>query len=291
MTTSLRANSPSGLHGHFLNDDAQTGPSDGGLWLNDGSPSLSGSGFSFAAPSPAYAATPAQTLYLIEAADTVAISVNDIHQGQIGDCFLLSAIGELALWHPDSIKNMIKVNTNGTEKVSLWGDAKGGTAWFGTSSFKLATQVVTNRFAANGVNNGASEDVVGTQKEIWPQVIEKAYAQANGGYAGIQNGGYPTIALQALTGHSASWQSPAGVTVADLQAHLAASDLVIMDTGAGSAKYNLFGNHAYMFEGLVTSGSETCVKLGNPWGCNQPSLIPVSQLANAVAEIDVGHWH
>ena len=48
-----------------------------------------------------------QVLYLQETGDTSLISVNDINQGQIGDCFLLSSIGEIALWHPSAITNMI----------------------------------------------------------------------------------------------------------------------------------------------------------------------------------------
>src|SRR5690349_24763804 len=38
-----------------------------------------------------------QVLYLQEAGDTSLISVRDINQGQMGDCFLLSSIGEIAL--------------------------------------------------------------------------------------------------------------------------------------------------------------------------------------------------
>lgn len=290
MTLSAHANSLIDLHGHPLTDAGQPGPADGSVLLDDNVPGLMSSGFSFAPP-PVHTTPPVQALYLTEADDTVPISANDIHQGQIGDCFLLSAIGEIALWNPAAIKSMIKQNSNGTETVSLWGAPQGGTAGFWASGFKLATQIVTNSFLANGVNNGATQDIVGNQKEIWPQVIEKAYAQANGGYGGIQNGGSPVIALQALTGHTATWQSPVGITAAALQADMVAGDLIVMDTGSGSAKYNLVGHHAYMFEGLTNSGGTTCVKLGNPWGFDQPGLIPVSQLSSGIVEIDIGHMH
>ena len=130
-----------------------------------------------------------QVLYLQEAGDPALISVNDIHQGQIGDCFLLSSIGELALWHPSAIMNMIRVNADGTETVTLYVAASGALPSFGTTSFKPVSVTVNNIFPSNAVNNGASQDVLNGQKEIWVQVLEKAVATLNGGYNTIANGG------------------------------------------------------------------------------------------------------
>lgn len=291
-TTTLLSADPK----HLTHDASQTDsnpaptPGDSDPLLGLSVPALLDSGVSFTAVKTTPAPVITQTLYLTEQGDTAAISVNDIHQGQIGDCFLLSSIGELALWHPSFIQNMIKVGANGTETVTLFKAANGSLpSWF-TTAFKVATQTVTNSFPTNSVNNGATQDLVGTQKEIWPQVIEKAYAQANGGYGGIQNGGSPVIALEELTGHAATWQPASTVTLALLQSHMAAGDLIVMDTGpGGSAKFNLVGSHAYMFEGLVGSGSSASVKLGNPWGLDQPALIPVSQLSQGIVEVDIGH--
>ena len=60
------------------------------------------------------AATPAQALYLTEVGTTAPVSVSDINQGQLGDCFLLSPIGEEARFHQSAIMNMIHDNGNGT---------------------------------------------------------------------------------------------------------------------------------------------------------------------------------
>ena len=227
-----------------------------------------------------------QALYLTEAGDTSAISVNDIHQGGIGDCFLLSPIGELALFHPSVISQMIHDNGDGTETVALYGDASGGPVHFGTGSFVVVPQLVTNNFSGNAVNGG-SYDMVNGVKEIWPQVLEEAYAQANGGYASIQNGGNPAIAMEALTGQFSTMSSPSSMTVASLTADIAAGDLLTFDTGSSPA-FGLVGDHSYMFESLQTVGGVAEVQLGNPWGYNQPPLIPVAQLSSAFMEVDVG---
>lgn len=240
--------------------------------------------------------TQATALYLTEAGDKTAISVNDIHQGQIGDCFALSSIGEIALLSPSTIQNMIKVNTDGTESVTLYTAANGKTPGVGNTSYKAVTEKVTNVFAANGVNNGATQDVVNGTKEIWVQVMEKAFAMLNGGvssantYTGIANGGSPIIAMEQLTGKAASSTTPASLTLEQLQAHVTAKDLIVMDTkSSGGLPFNLVSGHAYMFQGIVGTGASASVQLLNPWGTNQPSLIPFAKLSQGIGEIDFGH--
>jgi len=229
-------------------------------------------------------------LYLREAGDAADISAMDIHQGGIGDCYILSPIGELALFHPDLIRNMIHDNGNGTETVTLYKDARGGFASFASSKFAPVNITVNNSFASNGANNGANQDVVGNQKEIWVQVLEKAEAQLHGGYGAIANGGYPVLAMEELTGHKASFVSPKQVDLAFIQSHRDAGDLMVFDTPAkGGLPYGLVGSHAYMFDSLVGSGANAAVKLLNPWGFAEPAAIPISQLSKVFAEVDWVH--
>ena len=231
----------------------------------------------------------AQALFLVEAGDSAAISMSDIHQGQIGDCYLLSPIGDLAATHSDMIRNMIHVNADGTETVTLYMAANGTAARPGATVFKAITENVTNLFPNYSVNNGSNQDVVGSQKEIWAQVLEKGAAEAGGGYASIANGGNPAMAMEELTGHTATAYAPAGVSAAALQGFGAAGDLITFDTKNSSGLgYNLVGGHAYMFTGLVQTSGGPAVSLSNPWGFNQPSLVPVSKLSSVFAEVDVG---
>ena len=235
------------------------------------------------------AAAMTQALYLTEAGDKTAISVGDLHQGQIGDCFLISSIGELALFHSANLSSMIKPGANGTETVTLYTAANGSLPTFGTSAFKAVSVTVSNLFPTYSVNNAANQDVVGSQKEIWAQVVEKAVATLYGGYGAIAYGGNPMIAMEELTGKSATCMSPASLTAAKLTSLVQAGNMVVFDTANSAAlPYNLVGNHAYMFEKMTTVNGVPTVQLGNPWGFDQPAAIPVSQLSKAFVEIDVG---
>ena len=237
----------------------------------------------------AASATPATALYLTEAGDTTAISLNDIHQGQIGDCFLLSSIGEIAMVKPTFISGMIHANSNGSETVTLYEASNGTLPTQYTTAFRAVTETVTNVFPSYAVNDGATQDVVNGVKEIWPQVLENAVAQLNSGYAGIANGGSPVIAMEELTGKSATFLSPKSMTQALLQSFSAQGDLVVMDTPASGALLDgLVNDHAYMFEGVTGSGANAAVKLGNPWGTDQPAPVLLSQLTKGIAEVDVG---
>jgi hypothetical protein len=232
-----------------------------------------------------------QTLYLTEPGTTGPISVTDINQGQLGDCFLLSSIGEEALFHPSAITNMIHNNGNGTETVTLYTDNKGRMPTFSTTSFKTTTVTINNVFSTESVNSGAQQDVVGNQKEIWPQVLEKAVATLDGGYNAIAYGGTPLVAMEELTGQAASYMSPTSLTLATLQKYVAAADLIVMDTSSRSGlPYGLVNDHAYMFDKLTGTGSSAAVQLLNPWGFDQPAAIPLTRLASSgIVEIDIGH--
>ncbi len=270
--------------------DWMTGFDQAGSWLAAPDPEAGGPSLVGIMAQPMSVGAMTQVLYLTETGDTAAISVNDIHQGQIGDCFLLASIGELAMFDPVLIARMIHANSNGTETVTLYEASNGRPPGFGTTSFKAAAQTVTNSFPTGAVNNGATQDVSGGQKEIWVQVLEKAYAQANGGYPGIQHGGNPCIAMEELTGHVAIPYRATGFTAAILSADLAAGDLIVMDTAnAASLPYHLVGNHAYMFDGVQAVGGVAYARMSNPWGFDQPSLIPIAKLGSAFAEVDIGH--
>ncbi len=127
-------------------------------------------------------------------------------------------------------------------------------------------------------------------KEIWPAVLEKAVAMLDGGYNAIAHGGNPVLAMETLTGRTATYLSPASISAALLQSLVAAGDMITFDTlNKSGLAGGLVGSHAYMFEKLTVTNGVAMVQLGNPWGFAQPAAIPLTQLRQNFAEIDVGH--
>ncbi len=227
-------------------------------------------------------------LYLQQTGNTTATAYTDLHQGGIGDCYLLSSIGEVALQSPSFIRNMISTNPDGTETVHLYEAADGQLPGFSTTSFKPVSETVSNVFDLKSVNSRPGQDSQGSVHEIWPQVLEKAVAQLNGGYGDISQGGWPALAMEELTGQKAGLMSLADVTAPMLQADISAHDLAVLDTTAADPAYNVVGGHAYMVTGLVNSSTGPEVACANPWGFDQPSLVPISQLSHVFSGINVG---
>src|SRR5262249_11459555 len=113
----------------------------------------------------------------------------------------------------------------------------------------------------------------------------------NGGYSAISNGGNPMIAMEELVGQTTTSVSPASLTLQQLQGYMAAGDLIVMDTPfSGALPYNLVNSHAYMLESVTVISGTPMVQLGNPWGFNQPALIPLAQLASGIIEVDIGQF-
>jgi hypothetical protein len=235
-----------------------------------------------------------QTLYLQQPGDGLKIEPSDIHQGQFGDCFFLSSLGEIALKDPSFIAdNMIFRNGNGSETIHLYNNAFGepiDSPYGLQTNFEATSIRVRNKFPADAVNNFNTTDIVGGLKEIWPQVIEKAYARDLHGYSFLANGGYDQAAMETLTGNQAFYEPSYLVSLSQLEGFQSSpTAMVTFDTPSqGSLGYSLITDHAYMFDGIVESNGVSYVHLLNPWGTNQPGLIPVSAIAQNFSGITHG---
>jgi hypothetical protein len=216
--------------------------------------------------------------------DAQSVAANDVEQNYLGDCYLIAAMGAVARAQPGAIKDLIKDNKDGTYDVSLWVPKS---KW---SQTRVKTTVtVDSQFPATAAGAPAYAGKGDTTKkgpELWPMLLEKAYAIYMGSYGAIE-GGYSGDSMEMLTNkESQGYDSP------DL------GDDELMDLIAGALKnkqsitaevtdeadwsdadkkeaekYGIIGNHAYAPS--KASKKAKTIDLQNPWGINHITGLPV----------------
>ena len=210
-------------------------------------------------------------------------SASDINQGQLGDCYFLSSIAEVASQDSAIIKNMISVNGNGSYGVAF--HVNGATEY-----------VTVNNVLQTGCNSGSN---------MWATLLEKAYAElqainvttgnsySGNSFTAIGNGGLPEYALETITGASkitdfcssgSSWicqtynaslsvtGSQSGVSTASvlsaLKSDLAAGDDLVLTSNTwsydASGKVMLVPSHALSIYGIDAANGN--LEIRNPWG-------------------------
>jgi len=211
-------------------------------------------------------------------------SMNDVNQGYLGDCYLLSSLAEVAKQNSGLITSMFTSNGNNTYGVRFFVNG-------------VADYVTVNNSLTNNFNSGS---------DIWASLAEKAYAQLQAGgvvtgnsvnygnsWSTIGNGGAPECALEEITGASAitdfsasggSWATVAynasfsvtkyttgsstAAVLGTLAADLAKGDDVILSSYTNardsSGRTTLVADHAMSIYGYdSTTGM---LQIRNPWG-------------------------
>ena len=250
-----------------------------------------------------------------------SVSPDDVHQGAVGDCYLMAALISLAATSPATIENAITPDSPGKWNVRLYArqpdgsfkaftypvdnmfptNASGGMA-YGQSYQHDTKQISTGRFYVDNTYNDPLFDPTKIPRdapmkddlhdvpdmdarELWPAIIEKAYAmhapalgkkqdgQRAGGYDDIGSGDGSNVAFETLTGKPATSTDMSALggdqLSAKIRAALAAHQVVTAGTLGGSktnAKLlnggNVYANHAY----AVMSLTGEQITLRNPWG-------------------------
>jgi pyrrolidone-carboxylate peptidase len=116
-----------------------------------------------------------------EEADDRPIDATDVTQGYLGDCYFMALLAAIAETRPEFIEQMVKDNRDGTFTVSFHGP-----------DGKRINQRVTPDFPSykwgdrdpTYASYGDKSTVFGN--ELWPMLIEKAWAQAKGGWLKIE---------------------------------------------------------------------------------------------------------
>jgi calpain-15 len=114
----------------------------------------------------------------------------DILQGYLGDCYLLSAISALAT-KPALVARLFDINEIIPESCyAIWLNING----------EWKEYILDDYFPVCDEGEGISFCFARSKAdEIWVNLLEKAYAKAYGSYARL-DGGWPIEALKDLTG-------------------------------------------------------------------------------------------
>jgi len=193
------------------------------------------------------------------------LDIDDIEQGDLGDCYMLSAMSALAEF-PGRVQKLLPVkegNKAGCYPVNLY------------VSGQLTPVVVDDFFPVK--NNGKKPAFSGSKtKELWVMLIEKAWAKIHGRFFNVE-GGDSRESLGAITGapveyfkHSEYESKPDElwhiIKVAD-------ETNCVMCTGANKEVNGIIPGHAYTlinaFEFTHEGKNVRLVQIRNPWGCSE----------------------
>jgi hypothetical protein len=224
-------------------------------------------------------------------------SHNDEFQGQLGDCYLISALGTIADQNSQAIENMFIDNGDGTFTVRFYTGTYG--ASFNadgsiTEGFRnntvTADYVTVDRSVvtyANGIMAYADYgySVSRSTNSLWIPLAEKAYAEWNqtghegrdgtNAYASIEGGWMATVDAQVLGSNATDYNLTASTKQAMVNA-LASHKSVTIATDDGNLPYGIVDSHAYAVIGYNPSAD--VFTLYNPWGMDQPGVLSWAQL-------------
>jgi hypothetical protein len=239
------------------------------------------------------------TLFAEGEGDGNAIDINDVNQRGFNDCYLMAAIGSLAATEDGRARlhDMITDNGDGTYTVTFRRYDDGG--WFGIGSGWDDVEITVNGDFPQQASALSGDVNANGEQEIWPQVLEKAYAQFIGGYSefdadhngdGKADGGNPGTALEAFTGRHAERPNPQDYSIEDLNADFESGQPITLLSPGGDKHGNLegeaaeiagdYGLHGFHSYAVMDVDVETgMVTLYNPWGLEleEPVQVPWSE--------------
>ncbi|MGA7122155.1 MAG: C2 family cysteine protease [Polyangiaceae bacterium] len=238
-------------------------------------------------------------LYMQQTSDAQAIAAGDVHQSLAGDCALMATLAALASSPTGRalVENAIKENKNSQGDVVSYTvtmhEPKSHYWGLAAKTFSEVKVTVQSSFV---LGHALPRGTVGFDQkegphEVWPLVLEQAYAAVRGGYNQTSRGDAPFRAMEALTGkpadqHRVGWL---GYSAEQIAADCAAGKLVVLDTKKSVNKaYQLVDGHAYQVVGTEVRNGKRCFTLNNPWNEQQPDPIPCDELTKWFAAVDVG---
>jgi hypothetical protein len=235
-------------------------------------------------------------------------SHTDEYQGELGDCYFISALGTLADSNSAAVQNMFIDNGDGTFTVRFYTGTYGVTGYGSdggigagfTNTQITADYVTVDRMLPTGTSGilayaDYGANYANSANSLWIPLAEKAYAQWNqtgkegrdgtNAYASIQGGWMATVDAQVL-GHNATdyimTSTKEQVAISALTAKKAVTIGTLQWSGTN---LGLYGSHAYAIIGYNASTDK--FTLYNPWGSDQPGQLTWSQLQATCTQMAV----
>lgn len=206
-------------------------------------------------------------------------------QGAVANCYLIAAMGAVAWAKPYSVKHQSRA-TGATQQEFVdmieFHENDGST---------MPVEVSESVPLKNGNLMYARS---GEQGEIWPAIVEKAYAKwttsAGSDKPNITSTAYgdPVHATKQLVGGSKSYVGTSGTSATDLWNTVRANSRSYKTFNPGTAwtygsaaaapdsinyaNANIVANHAYTVLGWDYDSGTRYIVLRNPWGQTEPSI-------------------
>ncbi len=223
-------------------------------------------------------------LFQRQADDVDAIDSRDVNQGQLSDCNLLAPLAAMAGTPEgrDFLRNAIVENKNSNgDVVSYTVTLHASQERPGMLTFRKVAVTVDGPYVVGHAGARAN----GSEREVWPLVIEKACAKYLGGHNKLGRPGDPSVAMKLLTGRNAEstsfdwprrWFAP--YSEGSLKADITNRKVVVLTTkadlgetpepvteGGGSPAsrpaHGLTPGHAYFVKGSSSAQEDLC----SPW--------------------------
>jgi hypothetical protein len=252
---------------------------------------------------------PNPVLFAKEEGDVDAIDRNDVQQNDLLDCHLMAPLAALA-GTPEGralIGGMIREGKNERGETTYTVTFhKPESHWFGLGKKTFSEVSVT--VSGPYVTGHAEARNSAESKEVWPLVIEKAYAAYCGSYRSINKPDSPKKALEILTGREAeqtfiNWFS--SYSAEQLRTDIASGKCIIFQTKTDLfwkseeiaspndkarmvGSHHLVNGHAYTLTGTQEINGRLYLRLDNPWRSDQPELVPFDELSRWFSAVTTG---
>ncbi|MEM9449268.1 MAG: C2 family cysteine protease [Cyanobacteria bacterium P01_E01_bin.6] len=193
------------------------------------------------------------------------ISMFDVDQGGVGDCYFIASLGAAAKDKPHVVSNMFIDNGDGTFTVRFFKPD-------GTRDYVTVDRYLPTTGSGNAIYAGWGGDNTESDNELWVALAEKAYAQVNesgwigqdntNSYSGIANGWMDKVINQ-ISGYSTTSKNATTMTKTEAINLVNSSKMLTVGFVDGTIP-GVVNSHAY----TVSSYNPWTGKfhLHNPWG-------------------------